>query len=268
MVFGSGWKMLLTSPRFIDSEPCGTSGDRVAIRRLDELSATDILRWQRLARRVPHPNPFQEVEFVLPAARHLKDSDSVRVISVEDAGSGEWVLGGAFESCQPSVRRPLPHLRAFTSPYSFLDDPLVDPRRAASSLALLFETLSSEREWHGMRFRQLRVGRGLRLWEESGEAHGLVCFKDRSWHRPELDLRCVAGEDLLERCSRSRRNLCSGRGGGWDVRGGSATGCSRRTKGVRSRSRNSCVWKRWDGKDRRGRRWRVGRIISDSSGSS
>lgn len=105
---------------------------------LDALTPGDLERWRDVARRAAEPNPFFEPEFVLPAARHLGESDVTLVVVRED---DDWL------GCVP-VRRlgrwrriPFPCVAAWVHLYCFLGTPLVDGERCHDALAALVDAM-------------------------------------------------------------------------------------------------------------------------------
>ncbi|MBX3443398.1 MAG: GNAT family N-acetyltransferase [Planctomyces sp.] len=178
----------------------------VQVRRLAELDSLDLSRWRDLAERALDPNPFQEPEFILPLASGLVDAEPLRVLTVSRGDGGEWLAAGVFQECAPSLTRPLPHLRALSSAYSFLDQPLIDREQADAAMEAAFDYLSAQRNWHGFRVRTQRAdGRQTALLDVIACARGVARFVDRVWNRPVLELDGLDPDSVLERCSKSRR---------------------------------------------------------------
>lgn len=107
---------------------------------IKELRSSDLSAWRDLARDAAEPNPFFEPECMLPAARHLTDSD-VRLLVVADSAR-DWL---ACAPVVPSLKRwhaRLPALAVWRNLYGYLGTPLV--RRSEIEVAterLLAEAL-------------------------------------------------------------------------------------------------------------------------------
>lgn len=100
----------------------------------DALSADDRDCWTRLARDAVEPNPFFELETVLPALEHLPHA-GVSLLVVEE--------GGAWRACLPvqrtRVRGARRALRSWLHAYAFLGTPLLDRHVAREAARALLE---------------------------------------------------------------------------------------------------------------------------------
>ncbi len=182
------------------------SGADVFVRPLSMLSPDDIAAWKRLAGRAAEPNPFQEPEFVLPLAEHVLRDDDIRILSVADCDSGEWIAACAVQACAPSLSRPLPHLRALQSAYSFLDSPLIDRQQLSRATRSALAYLRHQRMWHGIRFRVQNPNTPqMAILTRQALAFDLAIDTDHHWTRAVTDLRDVRETPLIDRCSKSRR---------------------------------------------------------------
>lgn len=100
---------------------------------IDALSTRHLDRWRALAARALEPNPFAEVDFVLPAARHLGETPSLLTVTE----------GDELRACVPVVRRqrwrkvPWPAVATWRHDYCFLGTPLVDGGHAPAALQAL-----------------------------------------------------------------------------------------------------------------------------------
>jgi CelD/BcsL family acetyltransferase involved in cellulose biosynthesis len=99
---------------------------------LGELEERDVASWRELADQANEPNPFFDPDFVLPAARRLREWDEVGVIRVLDGE--DWI------ACLP-VRRyprwhqlPLPRVATWLHIYCLLGTPLVASGHERESL--------------------------------------------------------------------------------------------------------------------------------------
>lgn len=102
-----------------------TGTGTVRMRRLRDLDAETVDRWQELAGRAAEPNPFAEPGVVLAAAGHLPGGDRAMLLSVEQDHEMTFALSVARE---PATRhRPVPVLGVWQGGYPPLATPLVDP---------------------------------------------------------------------------------------------------------------------------------------------
>ena len=78
-----------------------------------ELAADEVARWTRLSDRALDANPFQQPEFLFAKVRQLDpDPQQVRLLVLRERRTGEWAMAGLFRALEPSLKRPLPRLRA------------------------------------------------------------------------------------------------------------------------------------------------------------
>jgi CelD/BcsL family acetyltransferase involved in cellulose biosynthesis len=174
--------------------------------RAGDLSDSHLARWRDLSHRSLDPNPFLEPEFVLPLLDHVADRGA-RLVVVEDRESSRWLAAGLFQRDFGGRTFPLPHLASYASPYTFLDQPLLDGERAAEALDLWFQSLHRRRDVLGLRFHAIletsAVGRAL---TEAAARNGVSQQVESSWDRAQLVLQDgVDRESLLEACTKSRR---------------------------------------------------------------
>ncbi len=110
-----------------------------------DLSSSDETAWRDLALRSVEPNPFHEVDFVVPACRHLRGGKNVSLVVAEE--------GGRFHACLPVGRGKLPGVRS--SPvisswlhlYCFLGTPLVAPERGVEAVGSLLSAMRDRVTW-------------------------------------------------------------------------------------------------------------------------
>jgi CelD/BcsL family acetyltransferase involved in cellulose biosynthesis len=102
------------------------------------------LAWRDLAERAAEPNPCNEVDFALPAMRHLPMGERARLLVV--------TRGRRLDACLPVLahrrwRRqvPVPALVSWTHDYQLLGTPLVDRQRATPTLLAMLKAPWRER---------------------------------------------------------------------------------------------------------------------------
>ncbi len=181
-------------------------GTDVIVRDLSMLSDTDLEDWRNLAQRALEPNPFQEPEFVLPLSETLLCDDDLRILTVVDSSTGHWLAAWVLHSRASTFSRPLAHLRALESPYSFLDSPLIDRQHSRLAIQDMLRYLNRQRVWHGLRLSVSRTAsEQAREWDRQASRVGLMVDRDRVWSRAVTDLPGFDPQQPLQQCSRSRR---------------------------------------------------------------
>lgn len=118
-------------------------GMRTRTISIRDLSSSDEEAWRDLARRSVEPNPFYEVDFLVPACHHLRNGKSVVLLVAEDDGQ--------FHACLPVRPANLPRIlsppviASWQHLYGFLGTPLVAPERGVEALASLLMVLRGSR---------------------------------------------------------------------------------------------------------------------------
>ncbi|MBV8943221.1 MAG: GNAT family N-acetyltransferase [Solirubrobacterales bacterium] len=110
---------------------------------IPDISAFDEKAWRELAARAIEPNPFYEVDFLVPACRHLRNGKNVMLLVATKAGR--------FHACLP-VRTASASGKLFwpvisswvQNLYGSLGTPLVSPERAVEALRCLLATLRGD----------------------------------------------------------------------------------------------------------------------------
>ena len=153
----------------------------------DLLTPAFIRRWRDLASRSLTPNPFIEPEFVLPALQHLPGLSKPVLATVEDH-RGRLLGLGLFEEVPASRRLPVPHLRAWQTPHTYLDGLLVDRSVAPEVLRQFWtELIEGSHSWHGVEFPRFREADSLGELMSSTAASANVEWSDaRTWTRAML----------------------------------------------------------------------------------
>ena len=162
---------------------------------IGSLEDGELAAWRELAARALEPNPFFEVDFVIPSARHL-GSDGAGLLVVEQ--------GGEWRACLPVVsgrwRGPLRATRPWRHMYSFLGLPLLAGHDPAPLQALLG---AAERSLVALEW-VTTTGPTAAALERAVEDCGLVRAGEMSFERAFLRRDHAAG--LLERLPPKRRH--------------------------------------------------------------
>lgn len=169
---------------------------------LDKLSPQDFASWDCLAEHALAPNPFAQPDFVVPLVQNLGIND-VAVLIVRDQSS-RWLYAVPVVQHYFEEGSPLPKLRMLRSPYTFLEQPLVDRNDATITLSCLLDALSQQREWHGLGCAKAVVNSDqFELTEFAARICGVELHRTYQSTRPAVTPQ--SKEQLLEKCSSSRR---------------------------------------------------------------
>ena len=149
-----------------------------------ELNADHIARWEALEARALEPNAFLSPHFVLPAVR-LREAEPLLLLTERD---GDLLGVAAFEPATPSLRIPLPHLRAFGSEHSYLAGALVDRDHATEVLqSIAAWARDNRRRYHGIELSRRSAGtRFSDLLDAAARDEGLRWNGYSSWERAAI----------------------------------------------------------------------------------
>ena len=109
------------------------------------LSSSDEEAWRDLAVRSVEPNPFYEVDFLVPACRYLRGGKSVVLLVAEEEGR--------FHGCLPVRRINRAGINcallitSWRHLYCFLGTPLVAPERGVEAMSCLLSALRGTGPW-------------------------------------------------------------------------------------------------------------------------
>lgn len=133
-------------------------GFRVRRLRLGELDGKTIASWESLEKRAMESNAYLSPRFVIPAMRYLGDPKEVRetmflFVERTDGRTADLVGAGVFVRSPGTWRFPLPHLKAYRSPHSYLSGLLVDRDEAEEVIRAFFRYFCSKSSlWHSVEF--------------------------------------------------------------------------------------------------------------------
>lgn len=119
--------------------------------------------WEALAAAALEPNPFYEHWMLLPACRHFRGNQEVRVLLAfreDPSASSDPVLCGVFPLKRERryMDLPLPAWTLWKYPHCFLTAPLLRAAHAKETLAAFFDWLGSEEA--GCRMFEMRYTPG------------------------------------------------------------------------------------------------------------
>lgn len=179
------------------------------IRALDynEIDDELIERWAELEHRAVDGNAYLSPCFIMPAVKFLSSKVRPIIICIED--SFNTLTGvGIFELSSGTREMPLPHLKMYSSPYSYLSGLLVDKRYLKSTLAAFFTFFCQPKaSWYGVEF--VKMYKDTRLAHELNAIsllNGVPWFEYMSNSRSILVLEKSGSFFMDKRLSRKRKN--------------------------------------------------------------
>ncbi|BAU47923.1 cellulose biosynthesis protein CelD [Sulfurifustis variabilis] len=177
-------------------------GIDVRVVRLEEIDDRTMREWLELEQRALEPNAYLSPRLVVPAVRHLGFGGSVLLLCLERAErTGPRLVGvGAFQSLARSRHFPLPHLRAFRSPHSYLSGLLVGAEEAGSALRAFFRFLRGpDCPWHGVAFYDRSGGDELDRGLTAAAVDAGAAWFEIARTRRAVFVPAEAGERYVER---------------------------------------------------------------------
>ncbi len=182
--------------------PITSLHDVVDIVDLSIISDHEIEEWNQLGVRAMCANPFVESDFVIPLVHNLR-IPGVGLLRVRDKEGG-WKFVTPVVQHYYEQGRPLPELRALSSKYTFIDQPLVSKIDPVLTLTSLFGALSNQRQWHGLGVEvNLSQSDQSELTDFAAVSSGVECHPGETVLRPVVVP--ASAEELLSGCSGSRR---------------------------------------------------------------
>ena len=122
------------------STPSRLTECHLRVRTIADVDEWFCQAWRDLEKDSLSGNPFCSPEYVLPAVRHLSEVARPYFLTVESRGEMLWL--GVFESVAGSRRLPVPHLRAWQTPHTYLDAPLIRRGHAQDACEVFWDFLS------------------------------------------------------------------------------------------------------------------------------
>lgn len=177
-----------------------------------ELTNDNIQQWSALEERAVEGNVYLSPYFILPSLKYLSPQARTFIVFVEkNSDSIPKLCGvGVFECCRGTKKLPLPHLKAYCSPHSYLSGLLVDEQYMEPTLEAFFTFFSSLRKYsYGIEFKNRTASTRLaKQFEITASRFGV------SWIQYDRKQRSILvphqlEEDYLERflSSKMRKNI-------------------------------------------------------------
>lgn len=155
-----GLAHLPSAPRPAVTAPraAGRPAVRTRLLQPSDLTPSHVAQWRELETRALERNAYLSPRFLVPSLELLSPGRRTWLATVW-AGPGEGTLIGlgAFESCGPRRRLPLPHVSVYRSVHSFLPGILVDSERSEEAVRGLVDALESRHGVAGLCFEDLAV---------------------------------------------------------------------------------------------------------------
>jgi len=118
-----------------------------------DLNKTLVHRWAKLEQIASESNAYLSPHFVLPALRRITPESKPVFVFVEDDRENDLLGVGIFERSRGTKRLPLPHLRAYQCPHSYLTGLLIHRDWIKPVLASFFSFFCDPgNHWYGIEF--------------------------------------------------------------------------------------------------------------------
>jgi len=127
---------------------------KVTVYGLHELDSRILQQWQELEERALESNAYLSPSFIVPALKYLTPNLRPLIVCIESIlGVDHRLTGvGVFEYKTGTKNFPLPHVRAYLSPHSYLSGLLIDKDLVEPTLTAFFKYFCSFRGCYGIKF--------------------------------------------------------------------------------------------------------------------
>jgi len=177
---------------------------RIGLRLLTDVDERFHRAWLDLEQQASSRNPFQSASYVLAAARHLPEVAAPLILTVECQGELQSLC--VFENVAATRRLPVRHLRAWQTPHTYFDTPLLRTGSAERSMEVFWDfLLRGSHDWHGVEFPRFPNHDAVsRIFEGTAQAEKIPCLKGLCWERASLNFRECAEQDVMQHLSVKR----------------------------------------------------------------
>lgn len=184
--------------------PSRTAECQLQVRTIADVDERFCQAWRDLEKDSLSGNPFCSPEYVLPAIHHLSEIAQPYFLTVESQREMLWL--GVFESVSGSRRLPVPHLRAWQTPHTYLDAPLIRRGHAQRACEVFWDFLSRGRhDWHAVEFpRSPDSDPVTQTLDETAQSAAISCLRGTYWERASLITSECQPETLLARTTIKR----------------------------------------------------------------
>ena len=128
-----------------------------------ELTTKDIQQWSDLELRTADGNPYLSPHFILPAVKYLTPGAGPLFVFAEKISGNTHLLTGVgvFERSSGTKRFPLPHVKAYRSPHSYLTGLLIDTELSEPTAEAFFKFFCRPNSpYYGIEFENLAKDTG------------------------------------------------------------------------------------------------------------
>jgi hypothetical protein len=156
----------------------------------NELTDEHIKRWCELEDRSIEENAYLSPYFILPALKYFPPRGKPIIVLIETGvGNAKDLLGvGVFECSRRTIKLPVPHLKAYRSPHTYLGGLLIDRQYSKETTdAFLTFFHDSREDWDGVEFINRRKESELASqFDIAASQLGIPWFEYSSQRRPVL----------------------------------------------------------------------------------
>jgi hypothetical protein len=167
----------------------------------NELTEDRIKRWCGLEQRSIEQNAYLSPYFILPALKHLPPRGKPIFVFIEKGeGNASELLGvGVFECSPRSIYLPVPHLKAYRCPHSYLTGLLIDRQHLKETTNAFFSFFHDSRaQWCGVEFVERMKGTELASQFDIAAAKFEICWFEYSNQRRSVLLSERSGEAFVK----------------------------------------------------------------------
>jgi hypothetical protein len=126
----------------------------VSLSRYSDINEDIVRQWADLEWRAVDGNPYLSPYFVLPGIKYLTRNNKPIFLTVKNKISNvnKLVGFGVFEYSIGTRHFPLPHLKAYRTPHSYLGGLLIDDEYMQTSLDAIFDYIKKSKSIFGVEF--------------------------------------------------------------------------------------------------------------------
>lgn len=152
---------ILTSFEAVTSADLKLDSFTLKVLEFAQIDEPLVCRWSQLEQRAVESNAYLSPHFVLSALLHFAPRRKPLFVFVDHHQGGEdHLVGvGVFERVMASPKMPVPHLRAYRSPHSYLTGLLIDRDCIDPVIELFFSYfMHPDAKWSGVEFNARSSG--------------------------------------------------------------------------------------------------------------
>ncbi len=173
-----------------------------------ELTDQHIKRWLELEERSIEQNAYLSPHFILPALKYLPPRGKPMIVFIETGtgNTGDLLGVGVFERSPRTIQVPVPHLKAYRCPHTFLTGFLVDKHHVKETIEAFFSFFHDlRRDWCGVEFVNRRRESDLASRFDIAASQFDICWFEYSSQRRAILLPERTGEANMKTVLASKR---------------------------------------------------------------